>query len=263
MRMISPQLSVAAAARRLEDTVSIVTGGAGGIGSAIAARLAAEGSHVVVCDAAADQAEAIARDISAGGGACALAFDLADPRQCADAIEQIHARHGRIDILVNNAGVNRRGELLSLTPADWDLTFSVNVHALFHLSRAVLPHMIDAGSGAIINIASQWGLHPVPGHIVYNVSKAAVVSFTQNLARDYASRGIRVNAVAPGEIFTPMVAAGLEASGRSKADLDALVPFGRVGEPAEVAALVAFLASTEAPYMCGAVIELTGAQAAG
>lgn len=123
--------------------------------------------------------------------------------------------------------------------------------------------MIEAGSGAIINIASQWGLHPVPGHIAYNVSKAAVVSFTQNLARDYASRGIRVNAVAPGEIFTPMVAVGLEASGRSKADLDALVPFGRVGEPTEVAALVAFLASNEAPYMCGAVIELTGAQAAG
>jgi 2-hydroxycyclohexanecarboxyl-CoA dehydrogenase len=123
--------------------------------------------------------------------------------------------------------------------------------------------MIAAGGGAIVNTASQWGLHPVPGHIAYNVSKAAVVSFTQNLARDYAPHGVRVNAVAPGEVYTPMVAANLERSGRARADLDALVPFGRVGEPAEVAALVAFLASGEAPYLCGSVVEITGAQAAG
>jgi 2-hydroxycyclohexanecarboxyl-CoA dehydrogenase len=159
--------------------------------------------------------------------------------------------------------VNRRGDLLTLTDADWELTFTVNVDALFHLCRAVLPHMITAGGGAIVNTASQWGLHPVPGHIAYNVSKAAVVSFTQNLARDYAPHGVRVNAVAPGEVYTPMVAANLERTGRTRADLDALVPFGRIGEPAEIAALVAFLASGEAPYLCGSVVEITGAQAAG
>ena len=137
------------------------------------------------------------------------------------------------------------------------------MNAVFHLCRAVLPHMIAAGGGAIVNTASQWGLNPVPGHIAYNVSKAAVASFTQNLARDSAPHGVRVNAVAPGEVFTPMVAAHLERTGRTRADLDALVPFGRVGEPAEIAALVAFLASDEAPYLCGSVVEITGAQAAG
>jgi len=170
---------------------------------------------------------------------------------------------GRLDVLVNNAGINRRGDLLALDDRDWALTFDVNVHALFHLCRAALPHMIAAGGGAVVNVASQWGLHPVPGHLAYNVSKAAVVSFTQNLARDHAAQGVRVNAVAPGEIYTPMVAANLARTGRDKSDLDALVPFGRVGEPEEVAALVAFLASAEAPYLTGSVVEITGAQAAG
>jgi NAD(P)-dependent dehydrogenase (short-subunit alcohol dehydrogenase family) len=153
----------------------------------------------------------------------------------------------------------RRRRLLSLTEAGWDLTFRVNLDAVVHLCRAVLPHMIAAGGGAIVNTASQWGLHPVPGHIAY-VSKAAVVAFTRNLARDHAPHGVRVNAVAPEEVYTPMVAAHLERTGRTPADLDALVPFSRVGEPAEIAALVAFLASGEASYLCGAVVEITGAQ---
>jgi NAD(P)-dependent dehydrogenase (short-subunit alcohol dehydrogenase family) len=163
--------------------------------------------------------------------------------------------------LVNNAGINRRGDLLSLTENDWDLSFAVNVDSLFHLCRAILPHMMEAGGGSIVNTASQWGLYPAPGHIAYNVSKAAVVAFTKNLARDYAPHNIRVNAVAPGEVHTPMLESGLARSGRTVADLDALVPFGRIGKPEEIAALVAFLASDEAPYICGSVIEINGAQA--
>lgn len=249
---------------RFVDTVCVVTGAGGGIGSAIAERLAAEGSHVVVCDVTAQAAEATVATITGRGQrAEALVFDLTDPAACAAAIERVVAEHGRLDVLVNNAGVNRRGDLLSITDDDWRLTFAVNLDALFHLCRAALPPMVAAGRGAIVNVASQWGQHPVPGHIAYNVSKAAVVSFTENLARDYAPHGVRVNAVAPGEIFTPMVAAGLARSGRTRAELDALVPYGRVGEPAEVAALVAFLASDEAPYLCGSVVGITGAQAAG
>ncbi|MDQ0862829.1 NAD(P)-dependent dehydrogenase (short-subunit alcohol dehydrogenase family) [Arthrobacter globiformis] len=121
--------------------------------------------------------------------------------------------------------------------------------------------MIEAGSGAIVNTASQWGLYPAPAHIAYNVSKAAVVAFTKNLARDYAPNNIRVNAVAPGEVHSPMLESGLARNGRTVADLEALVPFGRIGKPEEVAALVAFLASDEAPYICGSVVEITGAQA--
>jgi NAD(P)-dependent dehydrogenase (short-subunit alcohol dehydrogenase family) len=120
--------------------------------------------------------------------------------------------------------------------------------------------MIAGGGGAIVNTASQWGLHPAPNCIGYNVTKAAVASFSQNLARDYAPHNVRVNAVCPGEIHTPMLEAGAKRSGRTIADLDALVPFGRVGRPDEVAALVAFLASEEAAFMCGSLVEITGAQ---
>jgi 2-hydroxycyclohexanecarboxyl-CoA dehydrogenase len=249
-------------AHRFEDTTSVVTGAGGGIGTAISARLAAEGSHVVVCDADADAAQRVATEIlSAGRSAEARVFDLLDPAACAAAVEEVADRHGSIEVLVNNAGVNRRGDLLALTVEDWNLSFAVNVDAMFHMCRAALPAMVSAGAGAIVNTASQWGLYPAPGHLAYNVSKAAVVAFTQNLARDYAPHGIRVNAVAPGEIRTPMLEAGLARTGRTVADLDTLVPFGRIGRPEEVAALVAFLASNEAPFICGSVVEITGAQA--
>lgn len=247
---------------RFAGQSALVTGAGGGIGSAIARRLAAEGASVVVCDVNEALAKQVAEELKAAGLlAEALVFDLLDSAACSEAVQNVVDRHGRLDVLVNNAGVNRRGDLLSLSEEDWDLSFAVNVDALFHLCRAVLPHMIAAGGGAVVNTASQWGLYPAPGHLAYNVSKAAVVAFTKNLARDYAPQNIRVNAVAPGEIHTPMLEAGLARSGRAVADLDTLVPFGRIGKPEEVAALVAFLASDEAPFICGSVVEITGAQA--
>ena len=247
---------------RSTGRVALVTGAGGGIGRAIALRLAAEGAHVVVADVRADLAAQTVDAVTAtGGSAAASVFDLTDPAACRAAVEGVLAEHGRVDVLVNNAGVNRRGPLLDLTDEDWRLTFAVNLDAMFHLCRAVLPGMIAAGGGAVVNTASQWGLHPAPDHIGDNTSKAAVVMFTKCLARDYGPHGVRVNAVAPGEVRTPMLEGNLARTGRTKADLDALVPFGRIGEPEEIAALVAFLASDEAPYLTGSVVEITGAQA--
>jgi 2-hydroxycyclohexanecarboxyl-CoA dehydrogenase len=243
---------------RFEEKIVVVTGGAGGIGSAIARRFASECAKVVVTDVNADAASEIAAELQ---GAIAIGADIGTKADCLGLIEEILSRFGRIDVLCNNAGINRRGALLTLTDDDWELSFAVNLNAMFHLCRAALPSMIAQGGAAIVNTASQWGLYPAPGHIAYNVTKAAVASFTQNLARDYAPQNIRVNAVCPGEVYTPMVAAGLARSGRTKADLDKLVPYGRVGHPEEIAALVAFLASDEAAYMCGSLVEITGAQA--
>ena len=155
----------------------------------------------------------------------------------------------------------RRGNLMAISEDDWNITMAVNINAMFHLCRAVIPGMIAQGGGAIVNTASQWGLHPAPNHIAYNVSKAAVASCTQNLGRDYAPHKIRVNAVCPGEVHTPMLESGVKRAGKTLADLDKLVPFGRIGKPEEIAALVAFMASEEAPFMCGSLVEITGAQA--
>ncbi|OYU38857.1 MAG: short-chain dehydrogenase [Pseudorhodobacter sp. PARRP1] len=247
---------------RFGGKVVVVTGAAGGIGSAICQRFASEGALVVVTDVNAEGAETVAADIRASGGvARSFAADIGGAAGCRAVVADVMAAEGRMDVLCNNAGVNRRGALLDLTPEDWDLSFAINIDAMFHLCQAALPHMIAAGGGAIVNTASQWGLHPAPNHIAYNVTKAAVASFTQNLARDYAAQKVRVNAVCPGEIHTPMLEAGVKRSGRSIADLDKMVPFGRIGQPAEVAALVAFLASDEAAFMCGSLVEITGAQA--
>jgi len=248
--------------QRFVNNMAIVTGGAGGIGSAIAGRLASEGATVVVSDVNLEAAKAVAQAIEqAGGKAHAIAADIASGEACRGLVQEVAATFGRIDVLVNNAGINRRGNLLALSEEDWHSSFAINLDAMFHLCRAVLPGMIEAGGGAIVNTASQWGLYPAPGHIAYNVTKAAVASFTQNLARDYAPHKIRVNAVCPGEIHTPMLEAGVLRSGRTIADLDRMVPFGRIGKPEEVAALVAFLASDEAAFMCGSLVEITGAQA--
>lgn len=252
----------AAATARFVDRVALVTGGGGGIGAAICRRLGEEGAIVLVVDVVSAAAQEVADGIRRSGGrAEAVAVDLTSRSEVDAAVAKAILRHGRIDVLINNAGINRRGALLDLTDDDWDATLAVNLTAIATLTRAVLPHLIAQGGGAIVNTASQWGIHPAPGHIAYNTSKAAVVSFTKSLAVDYAPHNVRVNAVAPGEVRTPMIEARLAREGRSIAELDEKVPYGRIGTPEEIAAVVAFLASDEAPYVCGAVLEATGAQA--
>ncbi|GGY11090.1 short-chain dehydrogenase [Litchfieldella qijiaojingensis] len=247
---------------RFQDKVAVVTGGGGGIGSAICHRLAEEGAAIVVVDQNEASAMTVKGDIEAcGGRAVVMAADIADEAACNRLIDNVMERFGRLDVLVNNAGINRRGDITEVSTADWYDSFAVNIHSMFYLCRAAIPHMQGAGGGAIVNTASQWGLYPAPGHVAYNVTKAAVVAFSKSLARDHASQKIRVNAVCPGEIHTPMLASGLEKAGKTVEDLDRLVPFGRIGKPEEVAALVAFLSSDEAPFLCGSTVEITGAQA--
>lgn len=247
---------------RFQNKNVIITGGAGGIGEAVCRRFAREGAQVWILDSNVRAAAALAEDINASGGRARWqAVDLSSREAIAAFVSELKAQESRIDVLINNAGINRRGALLDLSETDWEETFTVNLDALFHMCRAVLPHMIAQGGGAIVNTASQWGLHPAPGHIAYNTSKAAVAAFTLNLARDYAPAKVRVNAVCPGEVRTPMLESNLARSGRSLDDLNALVPFGRIGEPEEIAAAIAFLASDEAPYLCGSLLEITGAQA--
>lgn len=243
--------------QRFEGKTAIVTGGAGGIGTAICRRLATEGALVRIVDIDRDAAEALASDIDG----TAHAVDLADPVAIHAFVEEVTVDGSSIDVLCNNAGLMRRGPLLELTAEDWRLSFAVNVDAMFHMCQAVVPVMQRQGGGAIVNTASQWGLHPAPGHLAYNTTKAAVVAFTENLARDYAPDGVRVNGVAPGEVRTPMLETNLARTGRSLEDLNRLVPYGRIGEPEEIAALIAFLASDETGYLCGSVVEITGAQA--
>lgn len=248
--------------QRFTGKTALVTGGGGGIGSATCRRLASEGARVIVADAVETTAQATVDDLrEAGAEAEVRVFNLTSADECRAAVADIEAQHGRIDVLVNNAGAMRRGALLDTSEEDWALSMAVNVDALFHMCRAVLPGMIAAGGGSIVNTASQWGITPAPGHIAYNVSKAAVVSFTKSLAVDYAPHKVRVNAVCPGEIHTPMLERGIAEKGKTIADLDKLVPFGRIGKPEEVAALITFLASDEAEYICGACVEITGAQA--
>jgi 2-hydroxycyclohexanecarboxyl-CoA dehydrogenase len=248
--------------KRFEEKVVIVTGGAGGIGDAICRRFAEEGAEVWIVDANRELAEVLAGSIvESGGKAQWRSVNLASSSEIKSFVQELKEARGKIDVLINNAGINRRGALLELSEEDWMTTFNVNLNALFHMCQAVLPVMIEQGGGAIVNTASQWGLHPAPGHIAYNTSKAAVAAFTQNLARDYAPDKVRVNAVCPGEVRTPMLESNLARTGRSIDDLNALVPFGRIGEASEIAALIAFLASDEAPYLCGSLVEITGAQA--
>lgn len=249
---------------RFKDKISVVTGAGSGIGAATALRLASEGSIVVVVDLDSGAAAATVEKIKArGGSAVAKVADVSDVKACNLAVKETIDAFGRIDILVNNAGISRRGDILSITEDDWHQSFAVNLDSMFYLCRAALPHMIAAGGGVIVNTSSQWGLHPQPKHIAYNVTKAAIASFSQNLARDYAPHKVRVNAVCPGDIQTPLLESGLTAAGGKISDFDRLVPIGRIGQPEDVAALIAFIASDEAGFMCGSLVEITGARAVG
>jgi len=241
---------------RFEGRVSIVTGASQGIGEAIARDLAAEGATVVLVDVQAAKLEAVAASIAAAGGrAEARAVDVGDSAAVEAAVAAVAAAHGRIDHLVNNAGITRDGLLMRMKEEDWDAVLRVNLKGTFNFSRAVLRTMIAARYGRIVNIASIAGLMGNPGQTNYAASKAAVVAFAKSLAREVGSRGLTVNAVAPGFIATAMTDALPEEV--KKTYLEA-IPLKKFGLPKDVSSAVKFLLSEEAAYITGQVVSVNG-----
>lgn len=242
-------------ALRFDGKVALVTGAAGGIGQAIVERLKAEGATVV----GTDRVEAEADFFISG--------DLTDSSFCDGLPDRAHAFTGRLDILVNNAGIITRGRITDATDDDYSRTMAINVEAPFRICRAAIPIMAAAEGGAIVNTSSCWGVHPGPDHPIYVMSKSAVASLTQCLGRDHAHQNIRVNAVCPNEVNTPMIRTGFEIRGLNPddavAELDRSVPLGRIAEPEDIADVVAFLASDDARYMCGALVEVNGGKPVG
>jgi 3-oxoacyl-[acyl-carrier protein] reductase len=237
--------------------VAVITGGARGIGRAIAFRLAAGGDAVVIADVSTETAEATAKELEAAGRtAVAWGVNVTEPAQVAAMAEAAVERLGRIDILVNNAGITRDGLILRMKDEEWDQVLAVNLDGAFYCSRAVLrPMLKQKQGGRIINISSVVGCMGNVGQANYVASKAGLIGLTKALAREVAPRGITVNAVAPGFIETEMTAALPESVRQS---MRAQIPLDRFGAPEDVAAAVVFLASEAAGYITGQVIHVNG-----
>lgn len=239
---------------RLADKVAIVTGGARGIGQAIALRLAQEGARIAICDV--EQSDKTVGQIGElGRAALALKVDITHESQVNKAVEAIIAKWGRMDILVNNAGITRDGLLLRMQESEWDAVLDVNLKGAFLFSKAVLRPMLRQRQGRIISIASVVGLMGNPGQTNYAASKAGLIGFSKSLAREVASRGITVNCIAPGFIASDMTDALTDEQRKA---LLAQIPMGSIGLPGDVAAVAAFLASDDASYITGQTINVDG-----
>jgi 3-oxoacyl-[acyl-carrier protein] reductase len=241
----------------LAGQTAVVTGGSRGIGRAIACRLAGHGAAIVVTYVANDAAaaETVRLIVEAGGRARALRFDVGDGAAVRAAFADVVDREGRVDILVNNAGVAIDGLLLRLKDDDWNRVLQTNLTGVFHCARAAVRTMIRARYGRIVNLTSVVAATGNPGQVAYAAAKAGVVGLTRSLAREVASRGITVNALAPGLVETEMASEIGEAQRSAYA---ALVPLGRVASPADVAEAAAFLCSPGAGYVTGQVLHVNG-----
>jgi D-sorbitol dehydrogenase (acceptor) len=250
---------------KLKDKVAIVTGGARGIGEAIVRAYAAEGAHVAIADVEIDKAKALAADL--GGNAIAIRLDVRDAGSIDAAVAETVARLGGVDILVNNAGVFGMGPLSEVTEADFDRQFGINVRGLVFMSKAVAAQMEKQGRGGkIINMSSQAGRRGEGNVTVYCATKAAVISITQSLGLELIKKGIRVNAIAPGVVDTPMwdhvdsLFAKYENRplGEKKRLVGEAVPLGRMGKPDDYRGPAVFLASSDSDYVVAQTLNVDG-----
>ena len=241
---------------RLPNKVSIITGAAQGIGLATALKFAKEGAIVIVCDVKqAGIDETVAQCRALGATAEGFVMDVTQRAMVDDVVAQVKAKFGRIDVLVNNAGITQDARLQKMTLEQFDRVIDVNLRGVFHCSQAVADSMVAQGSGVILNASSVVGLYGNFGQTNYAATKFGVIGFTKTWSRELGPKGVRTNAVAPGFITTPMVAAMPE---KVLQDLGAKVALRRLGKPEEIANVYAFLASDEASYINGEVIEVSG-----
>ena len=241
---------------QLANQIAVVTGAGRGIGRAIALKFASAGADVVVVSRTAENSEKVANEIAAlGRKAWAFAVDVSDSAAVTAAAEKILIDCGKVDILVNNAGVTRDGLVMRMSDADWDMVLTTNLKGAFLFTKAFSRAFAKQRSGRIINISSVIGLIGNPGQSNYAASKAGLIGFTQSVAREFASRGITANCIAPGFIETDMTS---ELNAELKANILKQIPLGKFGRAEDIADAALFLASASARYITGQVLTVDG-----
>lgn len=237
---------------RLKDKVAIITGAAKGIGFSTAQRFAGEGAIVILADMNLESVKGAAAQIPS---AQAYAMNVTDRASIQAVVDQVMQKHGRIDILINNAGITQDARLVKMTEAQFDAVIDVNLKGVFNCTQLIVPHMLEAKSGAIVNASSVVGIYGNFGQTNYSATKFGVIGFTKTWARELGPKGIRVNAICPGFIATEMVKAMPE---NILQDIERRSWLGRLGTPEEIASVYLFLASNEASFINGVALEVSG-----
>jgi 3-oxoacyl-[acyl-carrier protein] reductase len=241
---------------RLKGKVSIITGGASGIGRATALKFGQEGAIVAVCDLNQESIDSTVAEVKAAGGeAVGYIVNVTNKAQIADMVADLKTRFGRIDVLVNNAGIVQDAQLLKMTDEQFDLVVDINLKGVYNCAKAVVDTMVAQGGGVILNASSVVGVYGNFGQTNYAATKFGVIGFVKTWAKELGKKGIRANAVCPGFVATPILKAMPEKVIQAMEDR---VPMKRMAQPEEIANLYAFLASDEASYINGAAIEITG-----